>query len=296
MSQKEPSGVTTLLERLDLERLDRDLFRGYSPDDGRPRAFGGQVAAQSLVAAVRCVEEQPGAERWAHSLHAYFLRPGDPKRPIIYEVDRIRDGRSFTTRRVVAIQEGEAIFLMSASFHREEPGLSHQIPMPDVPPPESVPSNDEIIREGVTEGAHPFYSFLAKLERPMIIHDLEPNDPANPQKCTGPRHVWFRSRGNLPDDRLLHQCVLTYASDLTLPEASLRIHGRTWFERTMMVASLDHTVWFHRPFRADEWMLYQTDSPSTEGSRGLNFGHVFQDGNLVASVVQESLMREVDAR
>ncbi|MCB9597373.1 MAG: acyl-CoA thioesterase II [Sandaracinaceae bacterium] len=276
-----------LLEQLDLERLDRDLFRGESPDDGRPRVFGGQVAAQSLVAAVRTVEGPS-----VHSLHSYFLRPGDPKIPIIYEVDRIRDGRTFATRRVVAIQNGEAIFNMAASFQLEEEGYDHQVPMPDVPPPESVPSQAELLAEAREKQDTPIYRWLAKLDRPILIHDLDPQDPMNPEVRTGAHHVWFRSDGPLPDDPVLHRCVLAYASDMTLLGASLAEHGLTWFDPKLQVASLDHAIWFHRAFRADEWLLYTTMSESTSGARGLNFGRIFtRDGRLIASVVQENLMR-----
>jgi acyl-CoA thioesterase-2 len=279
-----------LLERLDLERLDRDLFRGTSPDDGRKRVFGGQVAAQALVAAVRTIDQEEG--RRAHSLHAYFLRPGDPKIPIIYEVDRIRDGKSFTTRRVVAIQNGEAIFSLMASFQKEEPGHEHQIPMPKVPPPESVPSQDELIKRLADETKHPVFRFLDRLERPIVVHDLDPIDPLRPSQRKSPHYVWFKAIAELPDDLLLHQCVLAYASDLTLLDASLGEHGLTWFDPKLMVASLDHAMWFHRPFRADRWLLYATESPSTAGARGTNFGHVFsEDGKLVATVAQENLMR-----
>lgn len=280
--------TTALLACLDLERIDRDLFRGRSPDEGRPRVYGGQVAAQSLVAAVRTVEG-----RVVHSLHSYFLRPGDPKIPILYEVDRIRDGHSFTTRRVVAIQNGEAIFNMAASFQLEEAGLEHQVPMPDVPPPESVPSNDERLREAMRTTDHPILRWLAKLDRPIVIHDLDPIDPTRPEVRTGPHRVWFKTEGALPDDPVLHRCVLAYASDMTLLGASLAQHGLTWFDPKLQVASLDHAIWFHRAFRADEWLLYSTESESTSGSRGLNFGRIFtRDGRLVASVVQENLMRQ----
>lgn len=284
------SDVQILIDRLDLERLDRDLFRGESPQDGRPRVFGGQVAAQALVAAVRTVEE-----RRVHSLHAYFLRPGNPKVPIIYEVDRIRDGRSFSTRRVVAIQDGQAIFNMSTSFQVDEGGPTHQAPMPEVPPPESVPSSDERIAKALERSKNPLYRFLQNLERPIVHHDLEPVDPTQPHVRTGPHHVWFKARGVLPDDPLLHQCVLTYASDMTLLDASIHQHGLTWFDPNIIVASLDHAVWFHRPFRADEWLLYTTESPTTGGARGMNFGNIYtQGGDLVASVAQENLMRIID--
>lgn len=281
------TAVAPLIERLDLERLDRDLFRGYSPDDGRPRVFGGQVAAQALVAAVRTVED-----RVVHSFHSYFLRPGDPKIPILYEVDRIRDGRSFHTRRVVAIQEGEAIFSLAASFQTEEEGYEHQAPMPPTPPPESVPPVDELVKRAAAETGDPIYRWLDRLERPIVVHDLDPQDPRKPHQRTDPHCLWMRARSALPDDPLLHQCVLTYASDLSLLDASLGQHALTWFDPKLQVASLDHTIWFHRRFRADEWMLYVTESPSTSGARGLNFGHVYtQAGTLVATVAQENLMR-----
>ena len=279
--------TATLLAHLDLERIDRDLFRGTSPDEGRPQVFGGQVAAQSLVAAMRTVEGRP-----VHSLHSYFLRPGDPKVPIVFEVDRIRDGRSFTTRRVVAIQNGEAIFNMAASFQLEEPGYEHQVPMPAVPGPETVPSNAERLKEAMARDAHPIYRWLARLDRPIVMHELDPQDPTRPVVQTGPRHVWLRSAGSLPDDPDVHRCVLTYMSDMTLLGASLAQHALTWFDRTLHVASLDHAIWFHRALRADEWLLYSTESESTAGARGLNFGRIFtRDGVLVASVVQENLMR-----
>ncbi len=282
--------VETLLRRLDLETLDRDLFRGFSPDDGRPRVFGGQVAAQALVAAVRTVEG-----RTAHSLHGYFLRPGDPKIPIIYEVDRIRDGRSFTTRRVVAIQRGEAIFSMAASFHVEEAGLDHQIDMPAAADPLSVPSNTERLEQAVKVTEHPILGFLLRLERPIEQRDLDPMNLLDPKPQRIPHRVWFRAQGTLPDDPLLHQCVLTYASDLSLLDASIFAHGISWFDPRLIAASLDHAVWFHRPFRADEWLLYVTESPTTHGARGMNHGRIFAaDGALVASVAQEGLIRLAD--
>ncbi len=280
------SDPSSLASRLDLERLDRDLFRGYSPDDGRPRVFGGQVAAQALVAAVRTV----APDRPVHSLQSYFLRPGNPKVPIVYQVDRIRDGRSFATRRVVAVQDGEAIYNMAASFQVTEEGLSHQEPMPEAPSPESVPSYRELIRRKAHD--HPVFKVLEQLESHIDIHDLDPVDPLQPRHRDGPHLVWWKACERLPDDPLLHQCVLTYASDYTLLDASLHRHAKTWLDPQMMVASIDHVIWFHRPFRADEWLLYSTDSPSASGARGLNLGRIFsQDGTLVASVAQESLMR-----
>jgi acyl-CoA thioesterase II len=278
-----------LLDRLNLETLDRDLFRGFSPKDGRPRVFGGQVLGQALIAACRTVEG-----RTAHSLHAYFLRPGDPRIPIIYEVDRIRDGKSFTTRRVVAIQRGEAIFNMSTSYQVDEPGPSHQVPMPAAPPPESLPSNEERLKAAHEKTGSQLFEILLHLERPIDVRDTDPFDHLDPKPRTGPHMAWFKTRERLPDDPLLHQCALAYASDLSLIDTSLHQHGLTYFNPQVMAASLDHTMWFHRPFRADEWLLYVTDSPSTGGSRGFNRGSIFAaDGTLVASAAQEGLMRVI---
>jgi acyl-CoA thioesterase-2 len=238
------------------------------------------------VAAVRTVD---GAHP-VHSLHSYFLRPGDTRRPIIYQVDRIRDGRSFTTRRVVAVQEGEAIFTLSASFQKEEPRLSHQEPMPSAPPPESVPSYDELLAR--LPPKHPLAA-LKMVMNPIAIHDLDPIDPTKPRLRHGPHMVWWKAKDRLPDDLLYHQCVLTYASDFTLLDASLHRHGTHWIDPKMQVASIDHAIWFHRSFRADDWLLYVTDSPSTSGARGLNLGRIYtQAGILVASVAQENLMRQ----
>lgn len=283
-------GIASLTDRLDLEQLDRDLFRGFSPDDGRPMVFGGQVAAQALVAAVRTTEAQ--ANRPVHSLHAYFLRPGDRKVPIIYHVDRIRDGRSFTTRRVVAVQGGEPIFNMSASFQVVQDGPEHQLPMPEVAPPEGIPSNAERLQAVLSENPNPVLEFIRKLDNPIEHRDLDPMNPLAPEPKPGRHDVWFRTRGSLPDDPLLHQCVLAYASDFYLLESALRHHGLNWFDPQVKVASLDHALWFHRPFRADDWLLYSLQSPSAGGGRGLNFGHIYRsDGTLVASVAQEGLMR-----
>ena len=280
--------VRPLLGRLDLERLDRDLFRGHAPQDGRRRVFGGLVAGQALVAACRTVQD-----RRAHSLHAYFLRPGDPKTPIIYDVDRIRDGKSFTTRRVVAVQDGEAIFNMSVSFHIDEDDqLSHQVDMPEAPAPESLPSNVERYRGHYEETNTELFRYMAEIERPIRQADADYVSLVAPEARTGLHRVWFRAESELPDDPLLHQCVLTYASDMSLLDNCLHAHGRTWFDKDLVCASLDHAIWFHRPFRADQWLLYAMESPTSSGGRGFNHGHIFaEDGRLVASVVQESLIR-----
>lgn len=280
------TALERLLSLLDLEELEVNIFRGRSPDEDRQRVFGGQVAGQALVAAGRTV----GTGR-IHSLHCYFLRPGDPRRPILYEVDRIRDGRSFTTRRVVAIQHGRAIFNLDASFHHDEPGLTHQAEMPDAPPPEGLPTFNERLK--------PFLKQLgewALRERPIDFRLCDPPG-TDPRTWRAPHaQAWFRTAGALPDDPLLHACILTYASDMTLLDTTVRPHGMVWTpDRKLMMASLDHCIWFHRPFRADDWLLYTQYTPSAAGARGLATGMIFQrDGTLVASVAQEGLIRPLD--
>ena len=283
------SALQDLLAILDLEQLEVNLFRGRSPSTGRQRVYGGQVIAQALVAACRTVDV---AGRPPHSLHAYFLLGGDPKVPIVYDVDRIRDGKSFTTRRVVAIQHGEAIFTMAVSFHRDEPGMGHQAKMPDVPGPDEVASDAEIkarVLPVMPEAVRRFY----ERERPIELRPVE-IDRYLGRKIEGGRfHVWIRATGQLPDEPAIHQCVLAYASDMMLIDAAMIPLGRTVFEPTIMAASLDHALWFHRAFRADEWLLYAQDSPNLSGARGFSRGLIFaRDGTLVASVVQEGLLRE----
>ena len=279
--------VDDLLAILDLEPLERNLFRGRSPQVGWQRVFGGQVIGQALVAACRTVDgSRP------HSLHAYFLLGGDPAVPIIYEVDRIRDGRSFATRRVVAIQHGRAIFAMSASFHADEPGFDHAAPMPDVPPPEDLPSEQEIKSSVLPRMPDPVRAYYER-ERPIELKPVEferysTREPGEPRF-----NVWIRTTARLPDDPAIHQCVLAYASDMTLLDSSLIPHGRTVFERSIQAASLDHALWFHRPFRADDWLLYAQDTPSASGARGFARGLIFtRSGELVASVAQEGLVRD----
>jgi len=281
------SNLNGLLERLDLELLDIDLFRGFSPHDGRPRIFGGLVAAQSLIAACRTVEG-----RTAHSLHGYFLREGDTSVPVIYHVDRIRDGRSFATRRVVAKQHGKAIFNMSVSFQAPEEGLEHQAPMPDAPAPETIPSNEERLRAYQEAASHPAIDFLLLLDRPIQRREVDHVDLLEPKAHSGIQRTWFRAETELGDDPVIHQAVLAYASDYGLLEGSFNQHGHSFLTDELIIASLDHAIWFHEPFRADQWMLYVTQSPRTSGGRGLNFGHIYsQEGALVASVAQEGLMR-----
>ncbi len=280
------SAIETLLSILDLEPLEHNLFRGRSPQVGWQRVFGGQVIGQALVAAARTVEG-----RSAHSLHCYFMRPGDPKVPIIYEVDRIRDGKSFTTRRVVAIQHGKAIFSMSASFQVAESGLDHQIAMPDVPAPEDLPSEADLKSLYLKDAPEKVRAYWER-ERPIELRPADLRHYVSREKLAPAQNVWIKATGRLPDDPEIHRCVLAYASDMTLLDTSLFAHGRMIFDRDLQVASLDHSLWIHRPFRADEWLLYAEDSPSASGARGFNRGSLFnRDGTLVASVAQEGLIR-----
>ena len=278
-----------LIATLDLEELEVNIFRGRSPEENRIRVFGGQVAGQALVAAGRTV----GPERMVHSLHAYFLRAGDPRIPILYEVDRIRDGKSFTTRRVVAIQRGRAIFHLSASFQVVETGPSHQLAMPPVPPPESLPTWGERMIERIEPASKEVKEWLLR-DRPIELRYVDQPDA---ERRAARQMVWIRAAGRLPESFLLHQCVVAYASDLTLLDTATLPHGIDWNDPRYQMASLDHAMWFHRPFRADEWLLYAHDSPSASGARGLCTGHLFsRDGRLVVSVVQEGLIRPVPPR
>lgn len=271
---------------LDLEQLERNLFRGRSPKSSWPRVFGGQVIAQSLYAACKTVDG-----RQPHSLHAYFLLAGDPEVPIVYEVDRLRDGRSFTTRRVLAIQKGEAIFAMSASFHVEEIGYEHQMPMPKVPMPEELPDREEMVKLFNAPEYNPLQIFYQR-KRPIEIRPVELERYRGGGSLEPKFNVWIRAIEPLPDEPAFHQSVLAYASDLLLLDSSLIAHGATVFDRKIQAASLDHALWFHRPFRADDWLLYSQDSPSAAGARGFSRGLVFdRQGRLVASVAQEGLVR-----
>ena len=280
------AAVAELVAILDLEPLEHNLYRGRSPQVGWQRVFGGQVIGQALAAATRTVEG-----RAAHSLHGYFMRPGDPAIPIIYEVDRIRDGKSFATRRVVAIQHGQAIFSMSASFQREEEGLSHQLPPPDIPTPEELPSEDEykaLIMEHAPDNVRRYF----ERERPIELRPVDPRHSWSAEKLGAVQNVWVRTTGKLPDTGALHRCVLGYLSDMTLLDTALFPHGRSVFNRDLQAASLDHAMWFHRPFRADEWLLYAQDSPSASGARGFTRGSIYtREGALVASTAQEGLIR-----
>jgi acyl-CoA thioesterase-2 len=282
--------VEELVSILDLEQLEVNLFRGRSPQTGRQRVFGGLVVAQALVAASRTVE----ADRPPHSLHAYFILPGDPAAPIVYEVERIRDGSSFATRRCIAIQHGRPIFTMASSYHIEEAGLEHQIPMPNVPMPDALMSEEDMLEKFRHLIPANVRSYL-KHDRPLELRpvDLARYSPVPRQGAVTPvQHVWIRASGRLPDDPSVHRAVLAYLSDMTLVDTALVVHGKSVFDPDIQAASLDHAVWFHRPFRADEWLLYAQDSPSSGGARGLARGSLFtQDGHLVASTAQEGLLR-----
>jgi acyl-CoA thioesterase II len=276
-----------LLSILDLEPLEVNLFRGLSPQVGWQRVFGGQVIGQALVAAQRTVEG-----RAAHSLHAYFLRAGDPTVPIVYEVDRIRDGTSFSTRRMVAIQHGQAILSMAASFHKDEPGLHHQLKMPDVPPPEALPSEAELKEMLIDRLPEPVKAYWQR-ERPIEIRPIDLSRYLSPENRAPSQQVWIKATGRLSDDLAQHQCVLAYASDFTLLDTALIAHGRFVFDPRLMLASLDHAIWFHRSFRADDWLLYVQDSPSSGAGRAFCRGTLFtREGELVASTAQEGLVRE----
>ena len=273
-----------LVRLLDLEEIEVNIFRGFSPPEDRERVFGGQVAAQAVVAAMRTVPE----DRTLHSLHSYFLRPGDVRVPIVYFVDRIRDGRSFVTRRVVAIQHGEAIFNMSASFQVAEAGVEHHLEMPDAPDPESLPTWNERMIDMFGEKLHP----RALRDRPIDIRWCDAGKWHPRQRGEARGMIWMRADGTLPEDPKLHTATMVYASDFTLTETVMRPHGVHWMYPGVMTASLDHCVWIHSPVSADDWWLYVQDSPAAANARGLARGSIFnRQGRLVASVAQEVLLR-----
>lgn len=278
--------VAQLLAILDLERIEENIFRGCSPQVGWQRVFGGLVVAQALVASVRTVEG-----RAPHSLHGYFLLPGDPAVPIVYEVDRIRDGKSFTTRRCNAIQHGRAIFSLSASFQIDEPGLDHAMTMPKVPLPETLPSESEILRRFGASMPETIRRWFAQ-DRPIELRPVDLARFVNHKAGAFEQQVWLRAKGPLPADPAIHRALLAYLSDMTLLDAALGAHGHSVFDTGLQIASLDHALWFHRPVRADDWLLYAQDSPNSCGARGFARGLLFShDGRLVASVAQEGLMR-----
>ena len=279
--------LDAVVDLLNLEQIEVNIFRGRSPaGERRQRVFGGQVAGQALVAAGRTVP----AARPVHSLHAYFIRPGAPQVPIIYLVERVRDGRSFTTRRVSAVQHGETIFTLSASFHHGEPGVEHADQMPDVAPPEEITPTADRLEKVFGPSVHDFFH-----NNPIDIRHAGPltiEAQHDPSLRATSSLVWLRADGKLPDDPLLHVCIMTYASDLTLLDSVLLAHGLSWADGSTKGASLDHAMWFHRPFRADRWLLYAQESPVAGGARGLARGEVFtREGELVVSVVQEGLIR-----
>ncbi len=277
-----------LLKLLDLERIEDNLFRGESRDVGAPQVFGGQVLGQALVAASRTVEG-----RQVHSLHAYFLRRGDLSVPIVFEVDRSRDGGSFTSRRVVAIQHGQPILTMSASFQVAEPGLDHQAVMPDAPPPESLRDLAEIEAELIERMPHKVAGYFRN-QRPFEFRAVNPMEYLTRDKRPATKQVWFRVVGGLPDDQALHRCLLAYVSDYHLLPTATMPHGVNFLE--LQVASIDHAIWFHRDLRVDDWLLYAMESPSASGARGFSRGLIYaRDGRLVASVAQEGLIREHSA-
>ncbi len=284
-----------LVNLLDLEPLEVNMFRGQSRDLGGKSVYGGQVIGQALVAAARTVDGSV-----PHSLHAYFLRPGDMALPIVYEVDRVRDGRSFSARRVLAIQHGAPILSLIAAFQKPETGSDdHQMPMPQVPPPESLRFQHELRREWADAAPDLHPRVREALTRELAI-EFKPASPWNqlaPDKRTPQHHIWFRAAGKLPDDPMLHRCVLAYASDFNLLTTALLPHGRAYVQPDMVVASLDHALWFHRDARVDDWLLYAMDAPSAQGARGFSRGLIYdRSGRLIASVAQESLMRHVSGK
>jgi acyl-CoA thioesterase II len=275
-----------LIKVMTLERLEIDLFRGGSRDIGSPQVFGGQVLGQALVAATATVDD-----RVVHSLHAYFLRRGDFNSPIVYEVDRALDGKHFSSRRVVAIQNGRQIFNMSASFQLAETGLEHQISMPDVPQPESLPDLESHYLE-VADKLPAAARRVLQQKRPFEFRPVQAPDPLRREKSEGLKYVWFRAVDTLADDEALHRCLLAYASDFHLLDTALKPHGVSLISPKLVIASIDHAMWFHRSVRVDDWLLYAIDSPSASGARGFTRGSVFaRDGRLVASAAQEGLIR-----
>jgi acyl-CoA thioesterase-2 len=276
-----------LVDLLDLTHIGDDYFQGDSEDLGFPNVFGGQVLGQALMAASRTVEE-----RLCHSLHAYFLRPGNHRMPIEYEVQRVRDGGSFSVRRVIARQNGKEILTGSVSFQGEEPGFEHQFDMPEAPAPDTLRSEDELAKLIAPHAPESMRKSLVR-DRPIDIRPVDIMNPLKPEKRPPYSQGWLRAQGKLPDDPVLHQCLLTYASDFHFLATSLNPHGVTFTTKNLQVASLDHAIWFHRDFRMDDWLLYDKDSPSASAGRGFNRGSIFNSqGVLVASTTQEALIRQ----
>lgn len=277
-----------LVDILDLEQIEENLFRGQSPDVGWQRLFGGLVISQALAATQRTVPD----DRFVHSLHAYFLRPGDPAIPVVYEVDRIRDGGSFTTRRVLAIQHGKPIFALSASFQSDEEGLSHQIEMPDITPPEDLPDSDTIYEKFLRDAPEHIRRFWLR-ERPVEIRPVSMTHYISSDRLEPSQHVWVKANGVVPDDRRTAAAVLAYVSDMTLLDTTLFPHGTSIFDTSIQGASLDHAMWFHSDPDFSDWLLYTQDSPFSGGARGLSRGAIYtRSGRLIASVAQEGLIRK----
>lgn len=290
MSRHQPKNpaMDLLIETLDLEQLEARLFRGKSPQVGWQRVFGGQVIGQALVAATRTVEEA----RFVHSLHAYFVRPGDPAVPIIYDVENIRDGGSFSTRRVTAIQHGKPIYFMTASFQDDEEGFEHQAPMPDVPMPETLLGEAELKERFLTQAPSHIRAYWER-PRPIELRPVALDHYFSAEKLEPSQNIWVRTTGPVPAERHLQAAVLAYLSDMTLLDTSLFAHGTSVLDRRLQVASLDHAMWFHRPPVLDDWLLYSQDSPSAFGGRGMTRGAIFsRSGTLLASVAQEGLIRK----
>ncbi len=287
-SGENPTAMDRLIETLDLEKLEENLFRGMSPQNGWQRVFGGQVIAQALMAAQRCVDN----DRRVHSLHAYFVRPGDPTVPIIFEVERTRDGSSFSTRRVVAIQHGKPIFAMSCSFQIEEPGYDHQMAIPDVTKPEELMGEKEFREVFLAQAPDTVKRYWGR-ERPIEIRPVSLTHYISNEKLDPSAHIWVRTTGPVPDDHHYQYAVLAYLSDMTLLDTSLYPHGTSIFNPEIQPASLDHAMWFHRPCRLEDWLLYTQDSPCASGARGMTRGSIYgRDGTLIASVAQEGLIRK----
>ena len=279
--------LNKVIETLDLEEIELNHYLATSPNEGWQRVYGGQVIGQALVAASRTVS----TDRSAHSLHGYFLRAGDTEIPILYKVDRIRDGKSFTTRRVVAVQRGQAIFTMSISFQVDEAGLNHQFDMPDVPLPDTLPTDEEIRQQQAKSWPAEFQDSFSGSSA-IQVKPIDPVDMLHPEPAPPIQRCWMRCGEKLPDDPRIHQCVLAYLSDWSLLDTATRPHAVSFMQENVQVASLDHAMWFHRPFRADEWLLYDQDSPSANGARGFNRGLFYNlAGELVASTTQEGLVR-----
>ena len=282
--------LSKLVNALRLEKLEENLFRGAKASEGWQRVYGGQVLGQALSACARTVDDG----RAMHSMHGFFLLAGDPDHEILYDVERIRDGGSFTTRRVKAIQHGRAIFAMSASFHKSEDGYDHQSQMPDVPPPEALPSAKDLVRQIMTKLPDNMRAYWSR-EHPIDWRIADASRYASREARPAQQAVWLRANGALSDDPHIHRAVLAYASDFTLLDTALIAHGKLLFDRDLQLASLDHAMWFHRPFRADDWLLYAQDSPSASGARGYCRGAIYdRQGRLVASTTQEGLMRKRD--